>query len=243
MTDPAFARAAKIATVHQRLGEAYGLPVWSPPDEPPIDELVHSFLGQNTSDVNSGRAYAALKAAYRDWQAVMDAPLDEFTAVIRSCGLANRKAPRIQKALRTLQAGRGDFDLSWLAGLPVNEARAWLTGLDGIGNKSASILLLFSFNRPAFPVDTHVGRVTVRLGLAPTQASPDKIMGMFEAHAPAAWYYPLHLNLIRHGRQVCQARQPRCGACVLRDICDYGRTTAMNYRQSSGSTRRRLPEI
>ncbi len=226
MTDPAFARAAKIAAVHQRLGVAYGLPVWSTPDEPPIDELVHSFLGQNTSDVNSGRAFAALKAAYPDWQAVMDAPLDELTGVIRSCGLANRKAPRIQKALCSIQDERGDFDLSWLAGMPVKEARAWLTGLDGIGNKSASILLLFSFNRPAFPVDTHVGRVMARLGLAPAKFSPDRIMGMVEAHTPAAWLYPLHLNLIRHGRQVCQARQPRCGVCMLRDICDYGRAGA-----------------
>lgn len=226
MTDPAFATAARIAAVHKRLGEAYGLPAWSLPDEPPIDELVGSFLGQNTSDVNSGRAFAALKAAYPDWQAVIDAPLGELTAVIRSCGLANRKAPRIQKALRDVQDERGDFDLSWLAGLPVKDARAWLTGLDGIGNKSASILLLFGFNRPAFPVDTHVGRVTRRLGLAPAQASPDKIMGIVEAHAPGAWYYPLHLNLIRHGRQVCQARRPRCGGCVLRDICDYGRANA-----------------
>ena len=226
MTDPAFARAARIAAVYQRLGEAYGLPVWSQPDEPPIDELVHSFLGQNTSDVNSGRAFAALKAAYPDWQAVIDASLDELTAVIRSCGLANIKAPRIQKALRSIQAERGDLDLNWLAGLPVNEARAWLTGLDGIGNKSASILLLFSFNRPAFPVDTHVGRVTGRLGLAPAKSSPDKTMVIVEAHTPAVWLYPLHLNLIRHGRQVCQARQPRCGVCFLRDICDYGRAGA-----------------
>ncbi len=225
MTDPAFATAAHIAAVHKRLGESYGMPVWSQPGEPPIDELVGSFLGQNTSDVNSSRAFAALKAAYPSWLAVMDAPLDELTAVIRSCGLANRKAPRIQKALRTILVKCGDFDLRWLADLPVDEARAWLTELDGIGNKSASILLLFGLNRPAFPVDTHVHRVTRRLGLAPDSASPDKVMGIVERHAPGAWFYPLHLNLIRHGRQVCQARQPRCRACVLRDLCETGRVT------------------
>lgn len=206
-----------------RLGETYGLPVWQPPEEPPIDELVLSFLGQNTSDANSGRAFAALKAAFPDWEAVMAAPVEDVTAVIRVGGLANIKAPRIQAALRRIQSEQGNLDLAWLATLPVKEARAWLVRLDGIGAKSASVLLLFAFNRPAFPVDTHVQRVTRRLGVAPATATPDQIMVLVEAVAPADWLYPLHLNLIRHGRQVCRARQPLCSGCVLADLCEFRR--------------------
>lgn len=221
MPDPTLVLVTKIAAVHRRLGEAYGYPTWQPHGETAIDELILTFLGQNTSDANAAHAFTSLKAAYPTPQAVMDAPVDALTEVIRSGGLAKQKAPRIQAALRGIYAERGDFDLSWLAGLPVEEARAWLIRLDGVGAKTASIVLLFCFNRPAFPVDTHVHRTTRRLGLAPSTASPDKVMRIIEEHASPSTFYPLHMNLISHGRAVCKAQRPRCEACVLADLCDW----------------------
>jgi endonuclease III len=210
--------------VHRRLLAAYGEPTWRP-YYAPMDELVLTFLSQNTSDLNSSRAFEALRARYPTWQAVLDAPVGELATTIRSGGLSQQKAPRIQKALRRILAERGEFNIDFLAGLPVDEATRWLTSFDGIGHKTASIVLLFCFNKPAFPVDTHVGRVTRRLGLAGPKDNEEKIKGIWEQLVPADWFYPLHLNLIRHGRQVCHAQRPTCGACVLKDICRYGLTS------------------
>jgi endonuclease-3 len=211
---------AFAAAVHRRLLVAYGEPTWRG-HYAPMDELVLTFLSQNTSDLNSGRAFAALKARYPTWQAVLDAPVGELAETIRSGGLSQQKAPRIQAALRRILAERGEFNLDFLADLPVEEAERWLVSFDGVGHKTASIVLLFCFNRAAFPVDTHVGRVTRRLGLAEPRATEEKIKGIWERLAPAAWFYPLHLNLIHHGREVCHARAPACGACVLADLCAY----------------------
>jgi endonuclease-3 len=206
--------------VYHRLLAHYGEPDWRP-HSPPMEELVLTFLSQNTSDVNSGRAFQALRARYPTWQAVLDAPPAELVDTIRSGGLAQQKAPRIQNALRRILQERGEFSIDFLADLPTDEAMRWLTSLDGVGHKTASIVLLFCFDKPAFPVDTHVGRVTRRLGLAEPKDSEQKIKAIWESLAPAAWYYPLHLNLIRHGRQVCRARAPDCPACVLNDVCRY----------------------
>jgi endonuclease III len=206
--------------VYRRLLVAYGEPDWRPHFQP-MEELVLTFLSQNTSDVNSGRAFHALRARYPTWQEVLDAPPAELAATIRSGGLAQQKAPRIQNALRRILQERGEFNIDFLADLPTAEATRWLTSFDGIGHKTASIVLLFCFNKAAFPVDTHVGRVSRRLGLAGAKESEEKIKGIWESLAPAEQYYALHLNLIRHGRQVCRARAPDCPACVLNDICRY----------------------
>jgi endonuclease-3 len=186
-----------------------------------MEELVLTFLSQNTSDVNSGRAFEALRARYPTWQAVLDAPTAELAETIRSGGLAQQKAPRIQGALRRILEERGQFSIDYLADLPTEEAMRWLTSFDGIGHKTASIVLLFCFGKAAFPVDTHIGRVTRRLGLARAKESEEKIKAIWESLVPPEWYYPLHLNQIRHGRQVCRARAPDCPACVLSDICLY----------------------
>jgi endonuclease-3 len=206
--------------VYRRLLAAYGEPDWRPHFSP-MEELVLTFLSQNTSDINSGRAFDALRACYPTWQAVLDAPTAQLAETIRSGGLAQRKAPRIQGALRRILQERGEFNIDHLAELPTDEAMRWLTSFDGIGHKTASIVLLFCFGKAAFPVDTHVGRVTRRLGLAGAQETEEKIKATWESLVPAEWYYPLHLNLIRHGRQVCRARTPDCPACVLSDICLY----------------------
>lgn len=217
--------AGWAAAVFERLTVAYGAPTWRPFYQP-IDELVLTFLSQNTSDLNSGRAFAALKVRYPNWQAVLDAPVEELAETIRSGGLAYQKAPRIQKALRRIKEERGEFDIDFLAELPVDEAMRWLTSFDGIGHKTASIVMLFCFGRAAFPVDTHVGRVTRRLGLAGAKDSEEEIKALWERLTPPDWYYALHLNLIRHGRDVCHAGRPECGRCVLIDLCQYPDKTA-----------------
>jgi endonuclease-3 len=214
------AAAAKARQVHARLLKEYGEPIWRNP-LPPVDELVSTILSQNTNDVNRDRAFEALRARFPSWEAVRDAPAAEVMDAIRPAGLANQKGPRLQQVLRQITDERGGLNLDFLADLPVDEARAWLTRFKGVGPKTAAIVLLFSLNRPAFPVDTHVHRVTGRLGLRPEPMSADDCHPYFEGLLPPDTYYAAHLNLIRHGREVCHARRPECGRCVLRDLCDY----------------------
>lgn len=212
--------AEKAATVYRLLLIEYGHPDWRPSYDP-MDELVLTILSANTSDNNSGLAFQRLKEAYPDWQAVLDAPLAELVEVIRPAGLGPTKAPRLQAALRRVLAERGAFDISFLADLPTDEALQWLMQFEGVGHKTASIVLLFCFDKPAFPVDTHVQRVSQRLGIAGPKDDPAKIKAIWEALAQPEWFYPLHLNLIRHGRQVCTARNPRCTTCFLREHCAW----------------------
>jgi endonuclease III len=192
---------------------------WEPID--PLDELINTILSQNTNDHNRDKAYHALRAAFPTWEAVRDAPPAQVIAAIRSAGLANQKGPRIQQVLRRITAERGELDLNFLRDLPTGEAKAWLTSLNGVGPKTASIVLLFALGKPAFPVDTHIQRVTGRLGLIPPKTSADKAHGILEELVPPEWYHSFHLNMIAHGRQVCQALRPQCARCVLQRHCDY----------------------
>jgi endonuclease-3 len=219
--------------IYALLLEAYGEPVWRNP-LPAIDELVSTILSQNTNDVNRDRAYHALRARFPTWAAVESAPVENVIAAIRPAGLANQKGPRIQAVLRAIMAERGALDLTFLRDRPVDEARAWLTQFNGVGPKTASIVLLFSLGRPAFPVDTHVHRVTGRLGLRPENLSADKCHAYFEALFAPETYAAAHLNLIRHGREVCHARQPECGRCVLLRLCPYGRAWKQGQREAHG---------
>jgi endonuclease III len=212
------------AEIYRRLLAAYGTPDWRP-HYGPVDELVMTILSQNTSDINSGRAFESLRARYPTWQAVLAAPVDELAETIRSGGLGQQKAPRIQAALARILVERGDFNLDFLADIPRDEALAWLTSFNGVGPKTASIVLLFCFGLPAFPVDTHITRVSQRLGIAGPKATPTQIQAIWESLAPAEWFFPLHLNLIRHGREICRAPTPRCPICPLNDICRYGKKT------------------
>jgi endonuclease-3 len=213
-------RCAKYPPVKAALAARYGCPTWRPA-LPPVDELVACILSQSTSDTNSGRAFDRLKAACPDWETVRDMPTAELVELIRSAGLANQKAPRIQHALRAITAERGAITLDFLADLPIEAAKAWLMRLDGVGPKTAAIVLCFAFNRPAFPVDTHVHRVGQRIGFLPEGISAENAHPVMEAVAPPEDYYAFHLNLIQHGREVCAARSPRCEACPLTVHCDY----------------------
>ncbi len=213
-------RQAKYPPVAAALRELYGTPVWRK-GWPAMDELISCILSQNTSDTNRDRGFDALKARYPDWQAVMDAPLDELIDTIRPAGLANQKAPRIQAILRRILDERGEFSIDFLNDLPIDEAKAWLTSLHGIGPKTAAIVLCFGFNRPAFPVDTHVHRVSQRIGFLPAGISADKAHPVMEALVPPSDYYAFHINLIQHGREICRARRPLCERCPLTELCDY----------------------
>jgi len=214
-------RVAKALTIHGILKGEYGDRVWHPRLDP-VGELVSTILSQNTNDVNRDRAYEQLRKQFPTWEAVRDAEAARIQQAIRPAGLANSKGPTIQRALRQISEEQDEINLDFLAEMPLNEARSWLTSLNGVGPKTAAIVLLFSFNRPAFPVDTHVHRVSQRLGLIGPKVSREKAHDLLEALLPPETYYAFHLNLIAHGRRVCHARQPRCEGCPLLTLCDYG---------------------
>lgn len=212
---------ADILRIHQRLLSVYGDP--PRPERDPLALLVSTILSQNTSDVNRDRAYARMRERFPTWEEVRDAPLEGLIEAIRPAGLAPTKAPRIQEALRRITAERGELSLAFLAEMPLEEARAWLLSIPGVGPKTAAIVLLFAFGRPAFPVDTHIYRVTRRLELIPPRATREQAHVLLEQAIPPELYYPLHLNLIALGRDVCHPRDPECARCVLREDCAFYR--------------------
>jgi endonuclease-3 len=212
---------ARVRVVHKILLKTYGEPERSTMDA--VSELVCTILSQNTNDLNRDRAYTALRAKFPTWEQVRDAPVKQIVAAIRSAGLANQKGPRIQHVLRRiteLKPGQ-PLNIDFLADMPVEEAKQWLMSLDGVGPKTAAIVLLFSLNRPAFPVDTHIHRVTTRLGLIPEGTTAEKAHALLEGLVPPEWYYAFHLNVIAHGRAVCKAQNPHCPVCPLSKHCDY----------------------
>ena len=212
--------AQHALNVHNILLQTFGEPLWRNP-LPPVDELVSTILSQNTNDINRDRAFEALKGKYTSWETVRDAKSTEVIATIRVAGLANQKGPRIQQVLRAITAERGSLDLSFLADLPLEEARTWLTKFNGVGPKTAAIVLCFSLNRPAFPVDTHIYRVTGRIGLRPEKMTVEQAHPYLESLFPPETYYAAHLNIIRLGREICAARKPNCPVCPVRALCDY----------------------
>ncbi|PJF22384.1 MAG: DNA lyase [Phototrophicales bacterium] len=217
-------RKAKYQPVAQILRDVYGELTWHP-GQSAMDELVSCILSQNTNDTNRDKAFAALKARYPDWQAVVDAPTDDLIETIRSAGLANQKAPRIQRALERIYRERGEYNIDFLNELPLDEARDWLISIDGVGPKTAAIVLCFAFNRPAFPVDTHVHRVGKRIGFLPENISAEKAHPFMEAIVPPEDHYAFHIYLIRHGRDTCRARNPMCARCPLKNYCDDYQST------------------
>jgi len=207
--------------VHQRLLRAFGNPAKGPWQDA-VGQLVSTILSQNTNDNLRDQAFQTLCLRFPTWEQVRDAPLDEVVDAIRIAGLSKQKAPHIQQALRRITAERGELSLDFLREMSVEQAKTWLTSSKGVGPKTAAIILLFSLDMPAFPVDTHIHRVTRRLGLIPSSTSREKAHEILESLVPAEAYFPFHINLIRHGREICQARRPRCDSCVLRDLChDY----------------------
>lgn len=211
-----------IGTILNRLEPLYGPFEWHKHNSP-VDELIATILSQHTSDVNTERAYASLKQRFPSWDAATEAPAAAVADAIRSGGLANIKAPRIQSVLTSIRARYGAFDLDHIAALSVSEGRSELTSLNGVGPKTASCVLLFSLGMPALPVDTHVHRVAKRVGLigetVSAEAAHEILEHLLGENVNAV--YAFHLSLIAHGRSVCIARRPRCGRCPLTDCCDY----------------------
>jgi endonuclease III len=223
-TDLAARRNAAIA-ITERLRAHYGEPQPRPLQDP-LSELIQTVLSQNTADVNSDRAFASLMARFGgDWEAVRVAPAGEVADAIRIGGLAEIKAARIKSILDRIVELVGELDLSFLREATLEDGRAFLRSLGGVGPKTAACVLLFSCGRPAMPVDTHVHRVSQRLGLVPAKANADHAHALLEEIVPPEQVYRVHMLLIRHGREICKAQRPRCPSCPVLDLCPYPNKT------------------
>lgn len=187
----------------------------------PLDSLVKTILSQNTSDVNSDRAFADLKQAFATWEEVAEAPVEALAQAIRAGGLSNIKAPRIQALLRSVRAAHGALDLSSLHSMEPGAAREYLEGFRGVGRKTAACVLLFSLQQPAFPVDTHCLRIGKRLRLIPASVSADAAHDVFDRIVPDECKLELHVSMVRHGRARCRPTNPDCVACPVRRYCAY----------------------
>ena len=206
----------------QNLGAAYGLPRRQRHLDP-LDCLIETILSQSTSNNNSHRAYANLKARFPTWELARRARPSSIEAAIRVGGLARQKSIRIKKLLSEIYQKRGSLDLSFLRTSRLDEAVRFLVGFKGVGPKTAACTLLFACNRPVFPIDVHIFRIARRLGLLPEKCSDDQAHRIMAETIPASRYYEAHINLIRHGRQVCRPSNPRCEDCCLVDYCLYYR--------------------
>jgi endonuclease III len=238
-------RPGLVRYVLDELGTYYGRPAWQRRLDP-TSELILTILTQNSADTNAEVAFEALRQRYPsdgvvqahnpgagwggvglpdgrapDWAAIEFAPLPELVDTIRPGGLANQKAPRIQSTLRKVREERGDYSLEFLGDLTALEARDWLTRMDGIGVKTASVLLLFSFGLPLMPVDRHVDRVAHRVGLVGPKVTAEGAHDLFLGMLEPDQMYEAHVNLIQHGRKLCHAQRPECGRCPIRARCRY----------------------
>lgn len=211
----------KVTTVCRRLAKAYG-PVELGERGPVLDELIGTILSQNTSDTNSHAAFEELTRRFPDWDAVRRAPVRRIVATIRRGGLAEQKAPRIKRILQQVQAERGDLSLEFLRDVPPAEAMEYLTAFDGIGPKTAACVLLFACRKPVLPVDTHVHRLSRRLGLIGPNVDAARAHAELPRLVPPRLVLDFHVGLIRHGRRVCKARRPGCEECPLLDLCEEG---------------------
>jgi endonuclease-3 len=209
----------RVRAIHARLLKRFGELV-PPRSVDPLDELILTVLSQHTSDLNAGRAFAELKRAFpKGWEQVARAPTQKVADAIRSGGLADTKAPRIQEILREVRRREGAYDLSSLTEMTDREARDYLTSLPGIGPKTAAVVLSFALGRDALPVDTHVLRVSRRLGLIPPKTSAERADRTLHTLVPDGLRTSLHVALIRLGREICKAPVPRCRQCPLKDLC------------------------
>ncbi|MDO8671014.1 MAG: endonuclease III [Dehalococcoidia bacterium] len=219
---------ASVYRLNDLLIDEYGHHEWRPHRDP-LSELVLTILSQHTSDINSGRAFSNLVERFENWEDVRDADPLGIASAINCAGLGQIKSVRIKAILEEITSrlplsdGDGRMDISFLAQLPMVEAKAWLRSLPGVGPKTAACVLLFSLQQPALPVDTHVHRLARRLGLVDAKASPERTQDELEALVPPESVYEFHINLIAHGRRVCKSQRPRCGECILAGLCpSYG---------------------
>ncbi len=218
------ALSAKVLEVTQRLTEKYGVSAWSKKD--PMSMLVDIILSHRTRDEQTAAAYDALLKRFGSWEAVRDAPTSEVQEAIANVNWPEVKAPRLQALMRLITEERGELNLDFLRDLPVEEGAAWLNRLEGVGPKTTACVLLFSARKPILPVDTHVHRVSIRLGLIGSKVTADNAHPLLQALLPgdAQTIYNFHKGLLRHGQRVCVYDRPRCNQCVLTDLCNYYKT-------------------
>jgi len=209
----------KAVRVCKALDERYGKKRWDG-YEPILDCLVWTVLSQNTSASNCNEAFARLRERFCSWQEVKDAAWQDIADAIRPGGLANLKAPRIKNILEQVKRDTGKLDLDWIADLPAQQARDYLEGFDGVGRKTAACVLMFGLGKPVMPVDTHVHRISKRLGLI-GDVAPDAAHDILQRIVPPERIYSCHVNMVVHGREVCGAARPRCEECNLTIECDY----------------------
>jgi endonuclease-3 len=214
-----------LRRINALLIEEYGARQPTPRD--PLDGLVLIILSQATNDLNCDRAFSSLKSTFPSWEEVLDATDEEVADAIRSGGLANQKAKRIRQLLHDIKADRGNLDLNWMHDAPAAQCENYLAQFHGVGPKTIACVLVFFLDKPAFPVDTHVHRVTKRLGWIRPNASAEEAHKVLAAAVPDECKLDLHVNLISHGRAICKAQGsggPKCGACLIRKYCTYGKS-------------------
>lgn len=211
----------QLKYVIQNLEAVYGTPANDSTDDP-LDELIGTILSQATTNQNSHRTFANLKASFKDWEAVRRARPEKIEAKIKLGGLAQVKSVVIKNLLNEIQRRVGTLSLSFLHTAPLEEAREFLTSLQGVGPKTAACVLLFACKQPVFPMDTHIFRIARRLGLIPEKGSDTQAHRLMEQYIPEGKHYALHINMILHGRRVCHPRNPQCERCCLVELCSYG---------------------
>ncbi len=214
--------ASKTVQAHERLNEFYGVQsIYGRPD--PMHELIGTILSHRTTHANEVTAYRTMRERFPTWEAVRDAPLPDLIDAIKTANYPEVKAPYIQNVLAHLFRETGAANIDFLNDLSTDEAMTWLTDLPGIGLKTATLLLLFNFRKPVLPVDTHVHRVTQRLGLIGPKVSAEKAHAILLAYLPqdATVLFNFHKHFYWHGQRICTWYQPKCNECVLRDMCDF----------------------
>jgi len=208
----------QIEVILSALEMQYGKPAFYPSGDP-FAELIRTILSQNTSDMNSRPAFTALSTRFKSWDYLIKIDTAELAMIIKQSGLGKVKARRIQQALSAILQKRNNLSLDFLSDMPSDEAREWLKDLPGVGEKTASCVLLFAFGKPVLPVDTHVYRLSKRLELLDSTVRPEQASKLLESIIPSEKVYEFHVLLITHGRKICKARRPLCQACVLRSLC------------------------
>jgi len=218
------ALSAKALEVTRRLTELYGVAEWSKKD--PLSMLVDIILSHRTRDEQTAAAYDNLLKRFGSWEAMRDAPTSEVQETIDNVNWPEVKAPRLQALMRRITEERGELNLDFLRDIPVEEGAAWLNRLEGVGPKTTAAVLLFSSRKPILPVDTHVWRVSIRLGLIGKKVTADHAHALLQALLPndPQTIYNFHKALLRHGQRICVYERPRCEKCILTDLCDYYKT-------------------
>jgi endonuclease-3 len=222
--EEAGAEEKPVGYIIQNLERAYGVPENKRASDP-LDMLVHVILSQATSDTNSNRTFAALKARFPTWDDVLRARASSIASTIRSGGLANQKAAVIKSLLRQIKDEHGTLDISFLHDLSAEEAQKYLSQFRGIGPKTIACTLLFACRKEVFPLDTHIFRILRRVGLIPQKCSDARAHQIMDKIVPEGKFYSFHVNLIRHGRALCRPRDPLCERCPIVEYCDYGQNS------------------